>query len=181
MSRALQVAAVVIGLFAGAAGSQAAEVKVLTAGVMKEVVLAVVPGVRESEPATRRSCRTIPPARSTGDRGRRSVRSCHSDACRIKALAAKTNLPPVVPTWPGWVWVVVKAGAPVPDIFDREAFKKRRCSPPNRLPTSIRRPEARAASMWRACSDRLGIAPRISRKAKLKKGGYVRPIWFSER
>src|SRR4249920_3657668 len=48
MRRTLQIAAVLIGVLGYGAGSQAADIKVLTTGAMKEVVLAVVPGFEKA-------------------------------------------------------------------------------------------------------------------------------------
>jgi len=155
-----------------AAGSQAAEVKVLTAGVDERGRARRRPAFEKATGHKAIVFERYGRRRSPADRGRRSVRSCHSDACRHQGACPQDKF---AGRWyqpgPGGVGVVVKAGAPVPDIRPYEP-SRRPCSPPNRLPTSIRRPEARAASMWRACSTGSVSQPRSSR-SEAQEGGYV--------
>jgi molybdate transport system substrate-binding protein len=170
--RALGLAAA-LGLTVWAAPSQAAEVKILTAGAMKEVVLAVVPAF-EKETGHKATVSND----TAGGLARRIEGGEAFDLVVItpgaaKELAAKGkvagNGTPVARVGVG---VVVKEGATLPDISSVEAFKttlKAAKTVAYIDPASGGSSGIYLASLF----EKLGIAGDITPKAKLKKGGYV--------
>jgi molybdate transport system substrate-binding protein len=170
--RALGLAAA-LGLTVWAAPSQAAEVKILTAGAMKEVVLAVVPAF-EKETGHKATVSND----TAGGLAKRIEGGEAFDLVVItpgaaKELAAKGkvagNGTPVARVGVG---VVVKEGAPLPDISTVEAFKttlKAAKTVAYIDPASGGSSGIYLASLF----EKLGIAGDITPKAKLKKGGYV--------
>jgi len=170
--RALGLAAA-LGLTVWAAPSQAAEVKILTAGAMKEVVLAVVPAF-EMETGHKATVSND----TAGGLAKRIEGGEAFDLVMItpgaaKELAAKGkvagNGTPVARVGVG---VVVKEGATLPDISSVEAFKttlKAAKTVAYIDPASGGSSGIYLASLF----EKLGIAGDITPKAKLKKGGYV--------
>jgi molybdate transport system substrate-binding protein len=170
--RALGLAAA-LGLTVWAAPSQAAEVKILTAGAMKEVVLAVVPAF-EKETGHKATVSND----TAGGLAKRIEGGEAFDLVVItpgaaKELAAKGkvagNGTPVARVGVG---VVVKEGAPLPDISSVEAFKSTLKAAKTVAyidPASGGSSGIYLASLF----EKLGIAGDITPKAKLKKGGYV--------
>jgi molybdate transport system substrate-binding protein len=153
---------------------KAAEVKVLSAGAMKEVVLAVVP---EFEKATGHK---VTFANDTvGGLVRRIEGGETFDVAvmtpaAIDALAAKgkvaagsrVNLAQV------GIGVMVKAGAPAPDISTVDAFKRTLLEA--KSVAYIDPASGGSSGIYLAgLFEKLGIADQIKPKAKLKKGGYV--------
>jgi molybdate transport system substrate-binding protein len=173
MRRTLQITAVLAGLLGPAAAAQAADVKVLTTGAMKEVVLAVVPAFEKET-----GHKAIVSNDTAGALARRIEGGEPFDLgvltpAAIKDLSAKgkftssgTNVARV------GVGVVVKAGAPAPDISTVEAFKAALLAARS---VAYIDPAAGGSSgiYVEGLLDRLGIAAQMKPKAKLKKGGYV--------
>jgi molybdate transport system substrate-binding protein len=173
MRKALQIAAVLVGTLAGTGGSRAADVRILTTGAMKEVVLAVVPAFEKE---------TGHKAMVSNDTAGALVRRIENGEPfdlvvltpgAIKDLAAKgkfaTGGPNVARVGVG---VVVKAGAPSPDISSVDAFKKALLAAKS---VAYIDPESGGSSgiYIARLLDKLQIAAEIKPKAKLKKGGYV--------
>jgi molybdate transport system substrate-binding protein len=156
-----------------AQAATAAEVKVLTAGAFKQVLVALAPRyeqetgnkvVLENDPVG-----TLVKRIEGGeafDLGVLTPAAIKELAAKGKFAAAGTSVARV------GVGVVVKAGAPVPDISTVDAFKKSLLAARS---VAYIDPAAGGSSgiYVAALLDRLGIAAEIKPKAKLKKGGYV--------
>jgi molybdate transport system substrate-binding protein len=157
-----------------ATNASAAEVKVLTAGAFKQVVLAVVP---EFEKAT--GHKVVVDNDTVGGLTKRIeggeafdvvvlTPAAVDDLTRKGKIAdgSKATLARV------GVGVMVKAGAPAPDISSVEAFKRALL---NAKSVAYIDPASGGSSGIYVANllDKLGIANDIKPKAKLKKGGYV--------
>jgi molybdate transport system substrate-binding protein len=154
--------------------AKAAEVKVLSAGAMKEVVLAVVP---EFEKAT--GHKVIFANDTAGALSRRILGGEAFDVAVITpaviddlvskgkvAAGSRVNLAQV------GVGVMVKAGAPAPDISTVDAFKRTLLEA--KSVAYIDPASGGSSGIYLAgLFEKLGIADQIKPKAKLKKGGYV--------
>jgi molybdate transport system substrate-binding protein len=161
-------------LMAGAQTSSAAEVKVLTAGAFKQVVLAVVP---EFEKQT--GHKVIVDNDTVGGLTKQIEGGAQFDVvvltpAAIDSLTSKGKVSDgskSVLARVG-VGVMVKAGAPVPDIGSVEAFKRALI---NAKTVAYIDPASGGSSgiYIAGLLDRLGIADQIKPKAKLKQGGYV--------
>jgi molybdate transport system substrate-binding protein len=152
----------------------AADVKILTAGAMKEVVLAVVPAF---EKAT--GHKAVVANETVGALVRRIEGGEAFDLvvvtpAAVNALTAKgkvisgsgTSLARV------GVGVVVKDGAPLPDIGTVEAFKRALIAA--KSVAYIDPASGGSSGIYVAgLLDQLGIAGEIKPKAKLKQGGHV--------
>ena len=166
------ILALAFGLFC--ANAHAAEVKVLTAGAMKAVVLELVPQFEKET-----GHKVIVDNDTAGGLARRIQGGEAFDLAVITPgvlndLAAKgkivgdsrANVARV------GVGVVVKDGAPVPDIGSVDAFKRTLLAAKSVAyidPASGGSSGIYLASLF----DKLGIAADIKPKAKLKQGGYV--------
>jgi molybdate transport system substrate-binding protein len=154
--------------------SAAAEVKVLTAGAFKQVVLAVVP---EFEKQT--GHKVVVDNDTVGGLTKRIEGGDTFDVAVLTPAAvdeltkkgkiadgSKATLARV------GVGVMVKAGAPVPDISSVEAFKRALLAAKS---VSYIDPASGGSSGIYVARllERLGIAEQIKPKEKLKKGGYV--------
>ena len=167
----------IVGMSLGAimaTDASAAEVKVLTAGAFKQVVLAVVP---EFEKAT--GHKVVVDNDTVGGLTKRIEGGEAFDVVVLtpaavddlirkgkiadgsKALLARVG-----------VGVMVKAGAPAPDIKSVEAFKRALLDAKS---VAYIDPASGGSSGIYVANllDKLGIANDIKPKAKLKKGGYV--------
>jgi len=168
-----------LGLFSLASAS-AADVKVLTAGAFKQVVLALVP---EFEKQT--GNKVVVDNDTAGGLKKRIESGEAFDVAVITpavidelagagkiAAGSRVNLASVS------IGVVVKEGAPKPDVSTVDAFKRALL-------------EARSVAYIDPASggssgiyidkllERLGIADQVRPKAKLKKGGYVAELIVS--
>jgi molybdate transport system substrate-binding protein len=171
----------VLGLFVGATamalGGQAvgaAEVKVLTAGAMREVVAAVIP---EFEKQTGHKV-TV----DNGTAGALSKRIAGGEAFDVAIippavvddLTGKGNIVPGsrINLAKVGMGVAVKEGAAVPDIGTVDAFKRMLLAAKSVAYTD---PKTGGSSgiYFDKLLDRLGIGDQIRPKAKLKQGGYV--------
>jgi molybdate transport system substrate-binding protein len=164
----------IIALVAGAGDVQAAEVKILTTGAMKEVVLAVVPAFEKQ------TGHKAVVANDTAGGLTRRIEGGEAFDLAILTPAAINNLAAKGKFVAGsrvnvarvGVGVVVKEGAPVPDIATVEAFKRALLGAKS---VAYIDPAAGGSSGIYVAGllDRLGIAAEIKPKAKLKQGGYV--------
>jgi molybdate transport system substrate-binding protein len=173
--------AVVIAVAVSLAGlAQAAEVKVLTAGAFKEVVVALVPDF-EKQTGDKVSI-------DNGTTGQLTKRINDGEAFDVLVITpavvdemiasgklvagSRVNLASV------GVGVVVKEGAPKPDVSTVEAFKSALLAAKS---VAYIDPASGGSSgiYIDKLLDRLGIADQIRPKAKLKNGGHVADLIVS--
>src|SRR6478672_8292031 len=160
--------------FVCATGAQAAEVKILTAGAMKAVVLELVPQFEKET-----GHKAVVDNDTAGGLAKRIEGGEAFDAVVVtpgviddlgkkgKVVAAtRANVARV------GVGVVVKEGAPLPDISSVDAFKRALIAAKS---VAYIDPASGGSSgiYLMGLFDKLGIAAEIKPKAKLKKGGYV--------
>jgi molybdate transport system substrate-binding protein len=154
--------------------ADAAEVKVLTAGAFKQVMLALVP-VYEKETGNK----VILDNDTAGGLQKRieggeifDVAVITPKAIDELAAAGKIAHGSRVNIASVGVGVVVREGAPKPDISTVEAFKKALLAAKS---VAYIDPASGGSSgiYFDKLLERLGIADQIRPKAKLKKGGYV--------
>jgi molybdate transport system substrate-binding protein len=155
-------------------GAGATEIKVLTAGAFKQVLLAVLP---EFEKQTGHKVTvendTVGALRKRIEGGEAFDVAVLTPAA-IDDLSAKGKL--VAGTRANLarvgVGVMVKAGAPAPDIGSVEAFKRALLAA--KSVAYIDPASGGSSGIYVAgLLEKLGIADQITPKAKLKKGGYV--------
>ena len=157
-----------------ATDAPAAEVKILTAGAMKAVVLELVPQFEKET-----GHKAVVDNDTAGGLAKRIEGGEAFDAVVVtpgviddlgkkgKVVAAtRANVARV------GVGVVVKEGAPLPDIGTVDAFKRALLAAKS---VAYIDPASGGSSgiYLTGLFDRLGIAAEIKPKAKLKKGGYV--------
>jgi molybdate transport system substrate-binding protein len=154
--------------------SRAAEIKVLTAGAFKQVLLALVPAFE------RQSGHKVILANDTV--GALSKRIADGEAFdvavltpgAVKELSGKGKLVAgsAVNLARVGVGVMVRSGAPKPDISTVEAFKRALLAA--KSVAYIDPASGGSSGIYVATLlDKLGIAAEIKPKAKLKQGGYV--------
>jgi len=174
MRRVLQAAAIAIGILGAGATAPAAEIRILTAGAMKEVVLDVVPAFEKET-----GHKAIVSNDTAGVLAKRIESGEVFDLAvltpgAIRELSAKGKFPPGAGATVAriGVGVVVKAGAPAPDIATVEAFKQALLAAKS---VAYIDPAAGGSSGIYVANllEKLGIADRIRPKAKLKDGGHV--------
>jgi molybdate transport system substrate-binding protein len=173
----LTAACVVIG---GAAGATAAEIKVLTAGAFKQVLLALVPDFEKQS-----SHKVIVDNGTAGQLKKRIeggevfdvaviTPAVVDDLAKTGKIAAgsRLNLASV------GVGVVVKQGAPKPDVSTVDAFKRALLAAKS---VAYIDPASGGSSgiYIDKLLERLGIADQVRPKAKLKKGGHVADLIVS--
>jgi len=160
--------------FACATAAQAAEVKILTAGAMKAVVLELVPQFEKET-----GHKAVVDNDTAGGLAKRIeggeafdvaviTPGVLNDLASKKKVAAdsRANVARV------GVGVVVKEGAPSPDISSVDAFKRALLTA--KSVAYIDPASGGSSGIYLAgLFDKLGIADEIKPKAKLKKGGYV--------
>ena len=160
--------------------SQAAEVKVLSAGAMKEVVLSVVPEFEKTSGHKVTFANDTVGALARRIEGGEAFDVAVMTPAAIEALAAKgkvaagsrVNLAQV------GVGVMVKSGAPAPDISTVDAFKRALLDA--KSVAYIDPASGGSSGIYLAgLFDKLGIAEQIKPKAKLKKGGHVADLIVS--
>ncbi|MFL5046032.1 MAG: molybdate ABC transporter substrate-binding protein, partial [Xanthobacteraceae bacterium] len=173
MNIKLALAACLGGFMATVQASAAAEVKVLTAGAFKQIVLAVVPEFEKSghklvvdndtvgalvkriEGGEAFDVAVLTPAAVDELTGKGKI------ASGSKTVLARVG-----------VGVMVKAGAPAPDIGSVDAFKRALI---NAKSVAYIDPASGGSSGIYIANllQKLGLADEIKPKAKLKQGGYV--------
>ena len=162
------------------APSSAAEVKVLTAGAFKQVVLALVPDFE-----TQTGNKVVVDNDTAGGLQKRIESGEAFDVAIITpaivdGLAASGKIVPNsrVNLATVSIGVVVKEGAPKPDISTVEAFKNALLAAKS---VAYIDPASGGSSgiYVDKLLERLGIADQVRPKAKLKKGGYVADLIVS--
>jgi molybdate transport system substrate-binding protein len=161
-------------------GVEAAEVKILSAGAMKEVVLAVVPEFEKATGHKVTFANDTVGALVARIEGGEAFDVAVMTPAAIDALAAKgkvaagsrVNLAQV------GVGVMVKAGASAPDISTVDAFKRTLLEA--KSVAYIDPASGGSSGIYLAgLFEKLGIGDQIKPKAKLKKGGYVAELLVS--
>jgi molybdate transport system substrate-binding protein len=166
--------------FAGVARPSAAEVKVLTAGAFKEVVLALVPDFEKQT-----SNKVVVSNDTVGGLKKRIESGEAFDVAVITpavigelAGAGKIDAGSRVNLASVGVGVVVKEGAPKPDVSTVEAFKQALLAA--KTVAYIDPASGGSSGIYiDRLLERLGIADQIRPKAKLKKGGHVADLIVS--
>lgn len=162
------------------APGSAAEFKVLTAGAFKQVVLALVPGFEKQT-----GNKVIVDNDTAGGLQKRIEGGEAFDVAVITpaviddlagkgkiATGSRVNLATVA------IGVVVKEGAPKPDISTVEAFKSALLAA--KTVAYIDPASGGSSGIYiDKLLERLGIADQVRPKAKLKKGGYVAELIVS--
>ena len=161
------------GLLALTGAASAAEVKILTAGAMKAVVLELVPAFEKET-----GHKAVIDNDTAGGLARRiqggeafdlvvvTPRVIDDLTAKGKISGGKVNVARV------GVGVVVKEGAPRPDIGSVEAFKRALLAA--KSVAYIDPASGGSSGIYLAgLFDKLGISAEIKPKAKLKQGGYV--------
>jgi molybdate transport system substrate-binding protein len=172
ISRALAIGLVLA--FSGHSPASAAEIKVLTAGAFKQVVLALVPDFEKQT-----GNKIIVDNDTAGGLKKRIESGEAFDVAIITpavvdelAVAGKIASGSRVNIASVGVGVVVKEGAPKPDISTVEAFKSALLAA--KTVAYIDPASGGSSGIYiDKLLERLGIADQIRPKAKLKKGGYV--------
>ena len=174
MRAAFHLTAIAFALAASAAVSDAAEVKILTAGAMKAVVLELVPAFEKET-----GHKAVVDNDTAGGLAKRIEGGETFDLAVITpgvvselATKGKVVADSRVNVARVGVGVVVKDGTALPDIGTVEAFKRALLAAKSVAyidPASGGSSGIYLASLF----DKLGIAAEIKPKAKLKQGGYV--------
>lgn len=174
ITTSLTAALVAGALFAGSSAVSAAEIKVLTAGAFKQVVLAMVPDFEKQT-----GHKVTVDNDTAGGLTKRIEGGEAFDVAVITPAAiddlvkkgkiaegSRTALASV------GVGVVVKEGAPKPDISTVDAFKQALL---NAKSVAYIDPKSGGSSgiYVDKLLERLGIADQVRPKARLKQGGYV--------
>jgi molybdate transport system substrate-binding protein len=170
---ALTFAVVLMAAGAGR-GAAAAEVKILTAGAFKQVLLALLPELeKESAHAVKLDNDTVG-ALSKRIEGGESFDLAVLTPGALESLAGKGKIAPGSSTRLArvGVGVVVKEGAPKPDIGSVDAFKRALLSAKS---IAYIDPAAGGSSGIYVAGllDKLGIAAEVKGKSKLIHGGAV--------
>lgn len=173
------VVAAIFSLF-GSASALAAEVKVLTAGAFKEVVLALVPDFEKQ------TGHKVVLANDTAGALKKRIEGGEAFDVAIITPAVIDELASAGKIVTGsraniasvGVGVVVKEGAPKPDVSTVEAFKQALLAAKS---VAYIDPASGGSSgiYIDKLLERLGIADQVRPKAKLKKGGHVADLIVS--
>jgi molybdate transport system substrate-binding protein len=173
-TRLLSAAVGTMLTFAAIPQTSAAEVKVLTAGAYKQVVLALVPDFEKQT-----GDKVVVDNGTTGELTKRIQGGEAFDVLVITpgAIAALTKAGKLAPGSEAklatvGIGVVVKDGAPKPDISTVEKFKEALLAAKS---VAYIDPASGGSSgiYVDKLLDKLGIADQVRPKAKLKKGGLV--------
>ena len=161
-------------------GAAAAEIKVLTAGAFRQVLVALVPDFEKQT-----GHKVIVENETVGALTKRIEGGAQFDVVVLTPAAVDdltrkgkiTDGSKAVLARVG-VGVMVKAGAPVPDIGSVDAFKRALI---NAKSVAYIDPASGGSSGIYVAGllDKLGIADQVKPKAKLKKGGYVADLIVS--
>jgi molybdate transport system substrate-binding protein len=173
-------AAGVLGIMAAMPAAHGAEIKVLTAGAFKPIVLAVVPGFEQQ------TGHKVTVENDTAGALARRIESGEAFDVAILTPAAVDELSTKGKLVAGTraelarvaIGVMVKAGAPQPDIGTVDAF--RRAVLDARTVAYIDPASGGSSGIYLArLFERLGIAEQVKPKAKLKQGGLVADLIVS--
>ena len=173
-ARFIPLAAVAFGLVAGAQIAAAAEIKVLSAGAYKQVVLALQPDFEKQT-----GHRLVVDNDTVGALQKRIEGGEAFDVVvvspgAIDDLAKKGKVSDGTKQTVGRVGigVMVRAGAPKPDISTVDAFKKAVLDA--KTVAYIDPASGGSSGIYLAkLFEQMGIADQVKAKAKLKRGGYV--------
>jgi molybdate transport system substrate-binding protein len=172
--RALRFHLLVLAAVCAGSPARAAEIKVLTAGAMKAVVLAVAPAFEAATGHT-----LVIDNDTAGGLARRIAAGEAFDAAVVTPrviddliAAGKIVAGTRADVATVGMGVAVKAGTPLPDIATTDAFKALLLKSAS---IAYIDPKAGGSSgiYFEKLLDRLGIADQVRPKAKLKSGGYV--------
>ncbi len=149
---------VAMGLMAAGAprGAAAAEIKVLTAGAFKQVLLVLVPDFEKQT-----GHKVILENDTVGALTKR-IEGGEAFDLAVLTPAAVNDLSTKGKFVAGSRTNLGRARRS--PISARSTRSRRRCSPPSRLPISIPPPAAQAASMWAGCSTSSASPPTSSRR-----------------
>jgi molybdate transport system substrate-binding protein len=174
MKRTLLGLAIILMAAGAPYGAAAAEIKVLTAGAFKQVLVALVPDFEKQtghkvtvENETVGALTKRIEGGESFDVAVLTPRAVDDLTGKGKFVAgSRANLARV------GVGVMVKAGAPAPDISTVEAFKRALLAAKS---VAYIDPASGGSSgiYVSGLLDKLGIADQVKPKAKLKQGGYV--------
>ena len=161
-------------------GAAAAEIKVLTAGAFKQVLLALVPDFEKQ------TGHKVTVENDTVGALTKRIEGGEAFDVAVLTPAAVNNLTGKGKFVAGsganlarvGVGVMVRAGAPKPDIGSVEAFKRALLDA--KSVAYIDPASGGSSGIYVAgLLDKLGIADQVKPKAKLKKGGYVADLIVS--
>jgi molybdate transport system substrate-binding protein len=161
-------------------GAAAAEIKVLTAGAFKQVLLALVPDFEKQ------TGHKVTVENDTVGALTKRIEAGEAFDVAVLTPAAVNNLTGKGKFVDGsranlarvGVGVMVRAGAPAPDIGSVEAFKRALIAA--KSVAYIDPASGGSSGIYVAgLLDKLGIAEEVKPKAKLKKGGYVADLIVS--
>src|SRR5215831_12119930 len=168
------LAGVLVPLMGTVQDSGAAEVKVLTAGAFKQIVLAVVPEFEKQSGHKVVVDNDTVGALTKRIEGGEAFDVAVLTPAAVDDLSGKGKIAPGTKTVLArvGVGVMVKAGAPAPDISSVEAFKRALLQAKS---VAYIDPASGGSSgiYVDKLLQRLGIADQVRPNAKLKKGGYV--------
>lgn len=176
----LAVTAAVLGLNAAGTSAHAAELKILTTGAFKQVVLAVVPDFEK------RTGHKVAVDNDTAGGVQKRIESGEAFDVAVITPKAIDDLAAANKIAPGTrvslaevgVGVMVKQGAAKPDISTVDAFKRALIGAKS---VAYIDPASGGSSgiYIDKLLERLGVAEQVRPKAKLKKGGYVADLIVS--
>ena len=174
MCRTLLAVAIALMAAGAASSATAAEIKVLTAGAFKQVLVALVPDFEKQTGHKVTVDNETVGALTKRIEGGEAFDVAVLTPGAVKELAAKGKLVEGSASTLArvGVGVMVKAGAPAPDISSVEAFKRALLAA--KSVAYIDPASGGSSGIYVAgLLDKLGIADQVKPKAKLKKGGYV--------
>jgi molybdate transport system substrate-binding protein len=178
MRMSLRVLASAAALYATVGVASAADVKILTAGAMKAVVLELVPAFEKET-----GHKAVVDNDTAGGLVRRIDGGEAFDLAiitpgAIRELGTKGKVGGGVSVARVGVGIVVKEGAAVPDVSTVDAFRKALLAAKT---VAYIDPASGGSSgnYLTGLFDKMGIAADIKPKAKLKKGGYVADLIVS--
>jgi molybdate transport system substrate-binding protein len=180
MCRTLLAVAIALMAAGAASSATAAEIKVLTAGAFKQVLVALVPDFEKQTGHKVTVDNETVGALTKRIEGGEAFDVAVLTPGAVKELAAKGKLVEGSASTLArvGVGVMVKAGAPAPDISSVEAFKRALLAA--KSVAYIDPASGGSSGIYVAgLLDKLGIADQVKPKAKLKKGGYVADLIVS--
>ncbi len=180
MRRTLLALAIALTAAGAPRDAEAAEIKVLTAGAFKQVLLALVPDFEQQTGHKVTVENDTVGALTKRIEGGEAFDLAVLTPGAVNDLAGKGKF--VAGSRAALarvgVGVMVKAGAPAPDISSVEAFKRALLAA--KSVAYIDPASGGSSGIYVAdLLDKLGIADRVKPKAKLKKGGYVADLIVS--